>query len=103
MRLPAYSIVPECSFPVQQFMQVLSKLRYSGGRTDVAQKAIDELMVGRNTLNEQLLALRALDDELIYCLQNTSGNEFDVTNTLFGYVDVRLRALRVLQKHSPEG
>ena len=98
MRLPACSIVPECSSPVQQFMQVLSGLGDSGCRTDLAQKTIDAFLTGRNTLNEQLVALRALDDELISRLQNTSGNEFDVTNTMIGYVDVRLRALRVLLK-----
>jgi hypothetical protein len=61
----------------------------------VAQKAIDDLLSVYSDGNQQISALRTLEEELILVLRFSSGERFDLANEL---IDARLRTIRVSQK-----
>jgi hypothetical protein len=62
--------------------------------------AIDAFIAAHSDLNEQMSALRTLEDELISVLQCASGDRFDVANSIIGLVDARLRTIRLSQKQT---
>ena len=64
----------------------------------IAQKAIDDLLAIHEDANQQLNALRTLEEELIFVLRSTSGERFDLANKLIDLIDMRSRTIRVSQK-----
>jgi hypothetical protein len=66
----------------------------------LAESAIDAFIAAHSDLNEQMRALRTLEDKLISVLQCASGDRFDVANKIIGLVDARLRTIRLSRKQT---
>lgn len=64
----------------------------------IAQKAIDDLLAVHKDADQQIKALRTLEEELISVLRSTSGERFDRANKLIDLIDARVRTIRVSQK-----
>jgi hypothetical protein len=64
----------------------------------VAEKAIDNLLAVHEDADQQIKALRTLEEELISVLRSTSGERFDRANKLIDLIDAWVRTIRVSQK-----
>jgi hypothetical protein len=87
---------PNTSVP-QVLMDTLAS---AGGPTAlaVAQKAIDDLLSVFGDGNQQINALRTLEEKLILVLHSGSGERFELANELIELIDARSRTIRVSQK-----
>ena len=88
---------PKTSVP-QLFMDTLASVSDPATSLVIAQKAIDDLLAIHEDANQQLNALRTLEEELIFVLRSTSGERFDLANKLIDLIDMRSRTIRVSQK-----
>jgi hypothetical protein len=68
----------------------------------VAQKAIDDLLSVFGDGNQQINALRTLEEKLILVLHSGSGERFELANELIELIDVRSRTIRVSQKKTKQ-
>ena len=85
--------------PVPQlFMDTLASASDPATPLVIAQKAIDDLLAAHEDADQQIKALRTLEEELILVLRSTSGERFDRANKLIDLIDVRSRTIRVSQK-----
>ena len=76
----------------------------AGGPTAlaVAQKAIDDLLSVFGDGNQQINALRTLEEKLILVLHSGSGERFELANELIELIDARSRTIRVSQKKTKQ-
>jgi hypothetical protein len=85
--------------PVPQlFMDALASASDPASPVVVAEKAIDDLLAVQEDADQQIEALRTLEEELILVLRSTSGERFDRANKLVDLIDARVRTIRVSQK-----
>jgi hypothetical protein len=85
--------------PVPQlFMDTLASASDPATPVVVAEKAIADLLAVHEDADQQIKALRALEEELILVLRSTSGERFDRANKLIDLIDPRVRTIRVFQK-----
>jgi hypothetical protein len=68
----------------------------------VAQKAIDDLLSVFGDGNQQINALRTLEEKLILVLHSGSGERFELANELIQLIDARSRTIRVSQKKTKQ-
>jgi hypothetical protein len=68
----------------------------------VAQKAIDDLLSVFGDGNQQINALRTLEEKLILVLHSGSGERFELANELIELIDARSRTIRVSQKKTKQ-
>ncbi len=68
----------------------------------VAQKAIDDLLSAFGDGNQQINALRTLEEKLILVLHSGSGERFELANELIELIDARSRTIRVSQKKTKQ-
>ncbi len=68
----------------------------------VARKAIDDLLSVFGDGNQQINALRTLEDKLILVLHSGSGERFELANELIELIDARSRTIRVSQKKTKQ-
>ena len=88
---------PWTSVP-ELFMDTLASVSNSATSLIIAQKTIDDLLAIHEDANQQLNALRTLEEELILVLHSTSGERFDRANKLIDLIDAWVRTIRVSQK-----
>ena len=88
---------PKTSVP-QLFVDTLASVSDPATSLVIAQKAIDDLLAVHEDADQQIKALRTLEEELIFVLRSTSGERFDRANKLIDLIDVRVRTIRVSQK-----
>jgi hypothetical protein len=79
-------------------MDTLASVSDPAASLVIARKAIDDLLAIHEDPNQQLNALRTLEEELIFVLRSTSCERFDLANKLIDLIDVRSRTIRVSQK-----
>jgi hypothetical protein len=85
--------------PVPQlFMDTLASASDPATPVVVAEKAIDDLLAVHEDADQQIKALRTLEEELISVLRSTSGERFDRANKLIDLIDAWVRTIRVSQK-----
>jgi hypothetical protein len=85
--------------PVPQlFMDALASASDPASPVVVAEKAIDDLLAVQEDADQQIEALRTLEEELILVLRSTSGERFDRANKLIDLIDARVRKIRVSQR-----
>ena len=91
---------PNTSVP-QVLMDTLAS---AGGPTAlaVAQKAIDDLLSVFGDGNQQINALRTLEEKLILVLHSGSSERFELANELIELIDARSRTIRVSQKKTKQ-
>jgi hypothetical protein len=76
--------------PVPQlFMDTLASASDPATPVVVAEKAIADLLAVHEDADQQIKALRALEEELILVLRSTSGERFDRANKLIDLIDAR--------------
>jgi hypothetical protein len=68
----------------------------------VAQKAIDDLLSVFDDGNQQINALRTLEEKLILVLHSGSGERFELANELIQLIDARSLTIRVSQKKTKQ-
>ena len=68
----------------------------------VAQKAIDDLLSVFGDGNQQINALRTLEEKLILVLHSGSGERFELANELIELIDARSLTIRVSQKKTKQ-
>lgn len=88
---------PKTSVP-QLFVDTLASVSDPATSLVIAQKAIDDLLAVHEDADQQIKALRTLEEELISVLRSTSGERFDRANKLIDLIDARVRTIRVSQK-----
>jgi hypothetical protein len=83
---------------------LIDTLASAGGPTAlaVAQKAIDDLLSVFGDGNQQINALRTLEEKLILVLHSGSGERFELANELIELIDARSRTIRVSQKKTKQ-
>ena len=82
---------------IKRCIQAVMAASVSGGSA-FAERAVEEFVAAHDGPDQQMGALRVLDQELISLLSSTSGEDFNVANGLIEYVDARMHTLRVSQK-----
>ena len=91
--------------PNTSVLQVLMDTLASAGDPTalaVAQKAIDDLLSVFGDGNQQINALRTLEEKLILVLHSGSGERFELANELIELIDARSRTIRVSQKKTKQ-
>jgi hypothetical protein len=89
--------LPYSEHPFRQCMQAAMAASITGGSA-LAERAVDEFVAAHDGPDQQMGALRVLEEELISLLRSTSGEHFSTANSLIDFVDARMRALRLSQR-----